>query len=547
MGLSARLLRKIVRNEAMLTDPEEIYGWRVYLLACSACFGAMSFGWDSSVIGGVIVLPPFVEDFGLGDKGSVASANLSANIVSTLQAGCFLGALIASPLTDRFGRKWCLIGVSMVILIGVIMQSAANGNLGPMYAGRFIAGMGVGAASTINPIYVSENAPRAIRGLLTGLYQLFIVTGGMIAFWINYSVSIHFTGKMMYVFPLAVQALPAVLLCLCMLLCQESPRWLARKDRWEEAKAVLSRTRNLPPTHPYLQEEFQEIVDQLEHERRLIGDATFWNLQREMWLIPGNRKRAIISIVLMICQQMTGTNAINTYAPTIFQNLGLTGTSTSLFSTGIYGIVKVTSCIVFLLFMVDSLGRRRSLLWTSIAQGLAMFYIGLYVRISPPRKGENVPPAGYFALVCIFLFAAFFQFGWGPTCWIYASEIPTARLRSVNVAFAAATQWLFNFVVARAVPTMLVTVGSDGYGTYLIFGSFCFSMFFFVWFFIPETKGMSLEAMDALFGVTDAPEKSPLTEEEQREHAGNGNGNGNGGSQAQPKTAGKETTVGLAA
>jgi hypothetical protein len=93
-----------------------------------------------------------------------------------------------------------------------------------------------------------------------------------------------------------------------------------------------------------------------------------------------------------------------------------------------------------------------------------MFYIGLYVRISPPVKGANVPPAGYVALVCIFLFATFFQFGWGPVCWIYVSEIPTARLRSMNVALAAATQWLFNFVVARAVPNMLATVGRAGYG-----------------------------------------------------------------------------------
>lgn len=444
----------------------------------------MSFGWDSSVIGGVIVLPPFVDDFHLGNPKSVKSANLAANIVSTLQAGCFLGALLASPLTDRFGRKWCLIGVSLVIILGVILQSVALGHLALMYVGRFIAGIGVGAASSVNPIYVSENAPRAIRGLLTGLYQLFIVTGGMIAFWINYSVSINFPHtKIMYVFPLAIQALPAALLCCSMLFCHESPRWLARRDRWEETKHVLSRIRNLPPDHPYVQGEFQEIIDQLENERRLIGDATWWNLQKEMWTIPGNRKRALISITLMICQQMTGTNAINTYAPTIFKNLGLTGTSTSLFSTGIYGIVKVTSCICFLLFMADSLGRRRSLLWTSIAQGLAMFYIGLYVRIAPPKEGQTVPPAGYFALVSIFLFAAyvlyislfsgrsgtntfdsFFQFGWGPACWIYASEIPAARLRSLNVSLAAATQWMFNFVVARAVPTMLVTVGSDGYG-----------------------------------------------------------------------------------
>lgn len=158
----------------MATDPPEIYGWRVFLLAASACFGAMSFGWDSSVIGGVITLKPFIDDYGLGDTSSAASANLSANIVSTLQAGCFLGALLASPITDRWGRKWCLIVCSWGILAGVVMQAAASGHLGAMYVGRFVSGVGVGAASAINPLYVSENAPRAIRGLLTGLYQLFI-------------------------------------------------------------------------------------------------------------------------------------------------------------------------------------------------------------------------------------------------------------------------------------------------------------------------------------------------------------------------------------
>jgi hypothetical protein len=233
---------------------------------------------------------------------------------------------------------------------------------------------------------------------------------------------------------------------------------------------------------------------------------------KEMWTIPGNRKRALISIFLMVCQQMTGTNAINYYAPQIFKNLGVTGNATGLFATGVYGIVKVVGCAVFLVFVADSLGRRRSLLWTSIAQGLAMLYIGLYVRIAPPKPGEPVIPAGYVALVCIFLFAACFQFGWGPVCWIYVSEIPTARLRGLNVSFAAATQWLFNFVVARAVPNMLATVGANGYGcvpslrkssppswhmltltgrTYIIFSCFCLSMFVFVWFFIPETKGTS--------------------------------------------------------
>ena len=386
--------------------------------------------------------------------------------MSVLQAGCFFGAIAAYPLTDIFGRKWCLVGAAFLTLVGVALQAAASGHIGPIYAGRAVAGLGVGAASVINPIYVTENAPRAIRGLLTGMYQLFIVTGGMIAFWINYGVSINEDGRSsaMYIIPLAVQGIPAALLFCLMIIANESPRYLARKDRWEESRSVLVRIRNLPESHPYLQEEFQEIAEQLEHERQMMGDASFISLQKEMWLVPSNRKRALLSFLLMFCQQMTGTNAINTYAPKIFKNLGITGTSTSLFSTGIYGIVKVLSCACFLLFMADSLGRRRSLLVSSVGQAWCMFSIGFYVRFSPPVDGEPVPPAGYYALVCIFVFAAFFQFGWGPACWILVSEIPTARLRPMNVAIGAATQWLFNFVVAKVVPLMLANIGAHGYG-----------------------------------------------------------------------------------
>lgn len=150
--------------------------------------------------------------------------------------------------------------------------------------------------------------------------------------------------------------------------------------------------------------------------------------------------------------------------------------------------MKMSMCFLFLVFAADSLGRRRSLLWTSIAMGLAMMYVGLYVRIKPPEEGDPIPPAGYFALVCIYLFASFFQWGWGPVCWIYVSEIPTARLRGLNVALAAATQWLFNLVIARSVPNMLATMGYKGYGCFILFSCFCLSMFVFVWFFVPETK-----------------------------------------------------------
>jgi len=504
ISTGAKIIRMIVKNDAVKVDPPEIYGWRAFAMAGSACFGGMLFGFDIGTIGGVLELKEFQAKYGITDLSKTAKADLSANIASTLQAGCFLGCFIASWYADKYGRKLALQVAGLVTIVGCVMQAVALGHLSVMYIGRLVAGLGVGGASMVVPLYISENSPRAIRGGLTGLYQLFIATGICLAFWVNYGSLMHLSGgAQVYIVPLIMQALPAVLLCGCMALNKESPRFLAKQDRWEEANSVLARVRNLPVSHEYVQSEIRDIAEQLEHERMLIAGATTKDLLKEMFTIPGNRKRALISIFLMVCQQMTGTNAINYYAPQIFQALGLEGNDVKLFATGIYGIVKMVGCLCFLIFAADSLGRRRSLLWTSIAQGLAMFYIGLYMRIDPPVKGQSVPGAGYFALVCVFLYALFFQFGWGPVCWIYVAEIPAARLRSLNVAIAAATQWLFNFVVARATPNMMATVGKGGYGTFLIYGSFCFGMFFFVWFFVPETKGLSLEKMDDLFGITE--------------------------------------------
>ncbi|KAI9649993.1 hypothetical protein NHQ30_000006 [Ciborinia camelliae] len=503
IGLGQRFLMKVVKNESMKTDPPEIYGWRVFFLACSGMWIDSGEQEDERRLQ--------YTAYHIDKLSPTAQANLLSNIVSTLQAGCFFGSLFAYYIADRWGRKPALLIAAMITILGVIIQCASNGHISALYVGRLVSGLGVGAASMLTPLYVSENAPRAIRGALTGMYQLFIATGTMLSFWINYGALLHLKGdapwignlRLFSVVSLALQMLPAIFLFLGIALCHESPRWLARKDNWEKATAVLSKVSNLPPDHPYIRMELEEMSSQLENERRLINGATFLDLMKEMWTIRGNRNRALISIGLMICQQMTGTNAINYYAPKIFHNLGVNSTTSGLFATGIYGIVKMATCALFLLVAADSLGRRKSLLWTSIAQGAAMFVLGFYVRFDPPVKGAAIPPVGFFALTCIYLFAGFFQFGWGPCCWIIVSEIPTARLRALNVAIAASTQWLFNFVVAKAVPTMLVTVGRAGYGTYFIFGTFCFSMFFFVYFLIPETKGLSLEKMDTLFGITE--------------------------------------------
>ncbi|PSS00825.1 galactose-proton symporter [Coniella lustricola] len=493
----------------MQKDPLEIYGWRIIALSCSACksFGGMLFGWDIGAISGILEYSRF-------EKTTRTHSLVRTVFVSTLQAGCFFASLVASVIADQFGRKWPLAGAGILTCLGVALQAGSRGSLACMYVGRLIAGFGMGAASMLTPLYVSECAPRAIRGGLTGLYQLFIVTGTMISFWINYGMSQTTAGAAVYEIPLSLQAIPAVILFFAMVLCPESPRWCARNGQWSKAARVLSKLSNLDTEHPYIRRELQDMAEQLDMERRLIGRASSWTLLKEMWLIPGNRKRALISVGLMVCQQMTGTNTINYYAPQIFENMGLPTTRAQLFATGIYGVVKMVSSLGFLIFAADSLGRRKSLLMSSVGQAVSLYVIGVYERWYPSHN-ESIPPFGYVAIVCVYLYVSFFQFGWGPCCWIYVSEIPTARLRTLNVAIAAATQWLINFIIARSTLTIMKSMGYVRFtsflpaneaalkATWLLFGTFCIMTFFFAYFLIPETKGMSLEKMDKLFGITD--------------------------------------------
>jgi MFS family permease len=170
MTVITSFLRATVRNDAMRTDPDEVYNWRVLALVLSACFGGMLFGWETGAIGGVLAMEPVQMRYGYFDKPKSAKITQDQNIVSTLQAGCFLACFITGWAADRFGRRICLICVGFLALIGVILQAASahNGSLAVMFVGRFVCGLGVGAASTLTPLYVSECAPRAIRGGLTG-------------------------------------------------------------------------------------------------------------------------------------------------------------------------------------------------------------------------------------------------------------------------------------------------------------------------------------------------------------------------------------------
>ncbi|KAF6513681.1 hypothetical protein HZS61_007006 [Fusarium oxysporum f. sp. conglutinans] len=484
-----------IRTGTDLGEPRCTLGW-----SASACFAGALFGVDAGIIGGVLAMPDFKREFGLDTRPKEDAADLAGNLVTTMQAGAIAGALLSSPFADRKGRKPALLLVAVTGFIGGIMQAFSYGHLSVFYIGRFVEGLGLGAGTMLAPTYVSENSPRAIRGFLVGFFQLLLVLGGMTAYFINYGSLLHLPGKATWMVPLACQSICPALLFFSMLFCPESPRWLASRDQWEKAGAVLSDVRKLPVDHAYIQQELLELKTQIDQEREVMQDTGFWAIQKECWTLPWNRKRALLTVAIVTLGQWTGTGAINYYAPTIFSGLGLSSTTTALFAQGIYGVVKVVTCLIFIFFLADSLGRRKSFMFGGAIQAFCMFFVGFYLRFGPePGEGDHPPPAGIAALAMIYIFAAAFNMSWGPVSWIYVSEIPTNRLRAYNVALASFTHWVHNLAVSKSTPVMLL---HDPWRAYFIFGSFNLFMAIAA-YWIPETKGISLERMDEVFGVAD--------------------------------------------
>ncbi|KAI7886856.1 general substrate transporter [Mucor mucedo] len=441
-------------------------------------------------------MPTFPIYFGIqGDAGKIAT--MKGDVVSVLQAGCCVGALLVNFPSDRFGRKWCIVWSSVIFLAGSVMQVVAK-NLATMMAGRFFGGVGIGACSALVPMYIAEIAPRKLRGRLGTLWQFLIVLGIMVSYWIDYAClrSMAVSDNQWRV-PLAIQLAPGVILCVGMAFLPESLRWLALKDRAEDVKINLLKLRDLPEDHPEIIEELEEINAAAEFERESKSGKWTELFNRS------NLHRLFIGVMLQIFQQWTGTNAINYYAPEIFHSIGLDSNETEILATGVYGIVKVAFVFVSF-FMVDTkLGRRRTLMLGAIIMMISFYVLGGMIygiqkenggSLSLP--GAKVGAKGYIAMICIYVFAVGYEFSWGPVVWVVCSEIYPTRIRAMALSIATAANWAMNAAIAKVTPLMIAKIT---YGTYFFFGSCAVLMGSFAYFLLPETRGRSLEEMDELF------------------------------------------------
>ncbi|KAK1224675.1 hypothetical protein PQX77_012421 [Marasmius sp. AFHP31] len=481
-------------------DPPEVRNWRIHLIALITSMTALAMGYDTAVIGGTMALNSFIRDFHLDEVTKTDRDTIQGNIVSTFQAGCCIGALLTFPLAEKFGRKKAVMAAMLVFLVGGTLMTASQGNLNMIYGGRAVAGLGIGACSLVAPVYISETAPPSIRGRLVGIFEIASQGGGMLGFWINYATdrTIDVENHAQWVVPLAIQLLPGVILLSGMFWCPESPRWLARGGNFDGAERILTRIRGLPPGDAYIQQEMEDIRKQV--EERSTNRLSKKEQVRKLFQ-KGTRNRFGIGMALMFLQSFTGVNIITYYAPRIFETIGITGTSTKLFSTGFYGIAKTLGMLAFTFIVVERVGRRKGLIWGALLGCIPMWYIGGYVMRSDPAgaaaRGEVSRDGwGYLAIVCVYVNGFIICATWQGITWTYASEIFPLDIRMLCVALTTAVTWLGSFIIARSTPYMISDLG---YGAYFFFSTVLVCMGIWAFFFVPETKGLKLEEMDALF------------------------------------------------
>lgn len=421
-------------------------------------------------MGSVLALKAFKKDFDLPtDSSGFASAKnayVSSNVVSLLTAGCFFGAIAAAFLNERFGRRYSLMVFTVIFLVGAALQTGAHHEIGMIYGGRVIAGLGIGGMSAITPVFVSENAPPAQRGRIAGLFQEFLVIGSTFAYWLDYGVSLHIpVSTRQWRIPVAIQIIPGGVMLIGLLFLKESPRWLMKQGRHAEAAKSLAHIRCETVDSPEVMKELAEVRAAIEEELNATEGVTWKEV-----LLPGNRYRFITGFCLMFWQQFSGTNSIGYYAPQIFQTVGVSKSSSSLFATGVYGTVKVITTGFFLIVGIDRFGRKKSLLAGAAWMAAMMFIIGAVLASHPPdTKSTTVSQASIAMVTMIYLYVIGYSASWGPVPWVYLGEIFPTRLRAYGVSMGAATQWLFNFVITKITPE---AVNHIGWRTFLMFGIF---------------------------------------------------------------------------
>ncbi|KAJ7285011.1 general substrate transporter [Mycena rebaudengoi] len=503
-----------------------VHNRRIFAMAVFASLGGLLYGYNQGVFGSVLNMTSFNARMGAAST----DADTKGWMVAILELGAWLGVLMTGYFADKLSRKYTIVLACVIFCIGVVVQTAAKGPPS-IFGGRFVTGWGVGSLSMAVPLYNSEISPPEVRGSLVALQQLAITFGIMISYWIDFGTNfIGGTGdtqkETAWRLPLALQLVPALILLVGILFMPFSPRWLVNQERNDEALAVLSHARGLPEDSELVQIEFLEIKAQYLFEKETnairfpqyqdggwvsefkLGFFAYWSLLRERSLFY----RVIVASGTMFFQQWTGTwqllylfffccntflgiNAILYYAPSIFKSLGLEGNTIPLLATGVVGIAMFLATIPAVIW-VDKVGRKPILVSGAFIMAGCHFIVAILTGLFHNSWPSHVA-AGWVACTFVWIFAMAFGYSWGPCAWIIIAEVWPLSVRGKGVSIAASSNWMNNFIVGQVTPTMLEHLG---FGTFVFFGAFSLMGGLFIWFFVPETKGVTLEEMEEVFG-----------------------------------------------
>ncbi|HLH58083.1 MAG TPA: sugar porter family MFS transporter [Streptosporangiaceae bacterium] len=401
------------------------------------------------------------------------SPSLKGAVVSSALFGSLLGALAVGPASDRYGRRKMIAGAGALYAVGILGAALAPG-AGVMIAARTVLGLGVGIATAMIPVYISEIAPARSRGASASLFQLMITIGVLAASIVSYVLS--FSGGWRWMF--AIGVFPALIMLAGAFFLPESPRWLIRQGREQDARAVLRRSRD-PGSLDAEIEQIKETNRQAGQQLRLAAVLTS----------PALRRLLLIGSVLGILQQFTGINAVTYFSPSVLKSIGYSSSASILANVG-FSVLGLLSTAVMVFFVIDKIGRKKPLMFGALGMALSMAILGAVFAADGASHGAG----GYIAIICLALFQVMFGLSWGGIVWTVLGEMFPLRARGTAMGIATLFTEGSSVVISQFFPQLLAT----GVATvFFIFAAFGVVAFAWTAFMVPETRNRSLEDIEA--------------------------------------------------
>ncbi|AMD19248.1 HBR347Cp [Eremothecium sinecaudum] len=482
-------------NNGFVDVPKKPFS--AYISVCILClfiaFGGFVFGWDTGTISGFINHTDYKDRFAeLRPDGTHSfSDNRVGLIVSIFNIGAAIGGIILSKLGDMYGRRIGLMIVTLVYVVGIVIQITSSTKWYQYFVGRIISGMGVGGIAVLSPMLISETSPKHLRGILVSSYQLMITLGIFVGYCANYGTKNSYTDSSQWRIPLGLCFAWAFFMILGMIFVPESPRYLVEVDKIEEAKRSLARSNKVPMDDPGVQAELDNIRAGVELERR-AGSATWGELFSTKTKVL---QRVIMGMAIQSLQQLTGNNYFFYYGTTIFNAVGLDDPFQTSIVLGAVNFVSTFAAF----YIVGKFGRRTCLLAGAAFMCVFMFVYAIIGTVALYPDGEDMPSSksagnGMIVFTCFFIFA--FATTWAPGAYVIVSETFPLRVKAKGMAISTAANWMWGFLISYFTP--LITKAIHFRYGFVFAGCLLFS-YFYVFFFVPETKGLTLEEVEEMW------------------------------------------------